>query len=205
MARRALTLFVVGVILAVGGACAGSGYQFVRNSSTGTYFKVPERWKVYGHKESLDFIQEAAASDDLSDRLPFVTTFDASTRPSVGFDPASDQPNGLAQVRKLTADERDQASLYSARNVLWDVDAGLEQGDVQIDRYEEVRRGELRGQRIVFGAEVEGQVFKVDQTTLLDERAQRIYILAVGCSVDCFDKNHKAIDKVVTSLTIKER
>lgn len=189
----------------IAGACAGSGYQFVRNSSTGTYFKVPERWKVYGHKESLDFIQEAAASQDLSDRLPFVTTFDASTRPSVGFDPASDQPNGLAQVRKLTADERDQASFFTARNVLFEVDALLEQGEVEVERYEEVSRGELRGQRIVFGAEFEGQAFKVDQTTLLDERAQRVYILAVGCSLDCFDKHHKAIDKVVTSLTIKER
>ena len=44
-----------------------------------------------------------------------------------------------------------------------------------------------------------------NQTTLVDERTETLYVLLVSCSVRCYEDNKGTIDDVVESWTVKDR
>ncbi|MEA3077116.1 MAG: hypothetical protein QOF60_2024 [Actinomycetota bacterium] len=197
------------VVVALGTAgCGGlhrSGYQFVRSPKTGTYLKVPDDWTVFSQREIERYLAKAAPERKL-DGFQFITTFDAGEHPSVAFDPASTAPAGVVRVRPLSPDERDIASFNTIRNELFDMQ-GTDGAEITPTSTKEVQQDGVRGQRIVFNRTdpLLGTSATIDQTILVDKTTSRLYLLVVGCRPDCYERNKKAIDTVVTSLTIKER
>jgi hypothetical protein len=203
--RGALAMAVVAALAA--GACGlhRSGYQFVRSPQTGTYLKVPDDWQVYGKSEIERYLAKTAPELSV-DAFPFITTFDGAAHPSVTFDLGGDAPAGVVRVRPLQADERDAASFASLRNEVFDLQGG-DGSSITTISAEDVQYGGVRGQRIVFTRtdQLFGSVATLDQTTLVDKDTSRLYLLVVGCRPECFERNKKQIDTIVTSLTIRER
>ena len=203
------------LVTALGSAACGglrtSGYQYVRNRSTGTYFKVPDEWRVYGHKDVVKWIREEGDTGaDPVENIPFFTTFDGHRRPSIGhfflLDTDADRPVGTARVQELTDQERDSISLGVLRSTFIDFEEASSAGRVDVLRYDDVKRdGGYRGNRLVFDLRTEEGTFTVDQSTLLDDDTRRLYVFAIGCHPDCYRKHRKVIDEVVTSFQIKER
>jgi hypothetical protein len=194
------------VAVAGSGACDRSGYQFVRNRSTGTYLKVPDTWTVHSQKVIEDALAE---SDPGGERTPypFISVFDAKPHSDFDFDIATDRPVGVVRVRPLSAGERDSVSFASAREeFLETLNADIESGALPVKKALDIEQDAADGQRIVFSFtdEESGITSVIDQTTLIDKAKSRIYLLVVGCSASCYQKHHKQIDTVVTSLTIKE-
>src|SRR5204863_9031319 len=80
-------------------ACTGSGYQYVKNGSngSGTYFKVPNAWRIYDENafvksRHLSPTKAKAARDD-----SWTVAFDASAKPSLKHfnELATKQPFGI--------------------------------------------------------------------------------------------------------------
>jgi hypothetical protein len=202
----ALAMAVV-VALATAG-CGGlhrSGYQFVRSPQTGTYLKVPDDWTVFSQQEIEKYLAKSAPERKL-DAFQFITTFDAGEHPSVMFDPAATAPTGVVRVRPLAQEEREVASFATIRNELFDMQ-GADGGQITPVSIREVLQGGVRGQRYVFNRTdpLVGTTATVDQTILVDKATSRLYLLVVSCRPDCYERNKKAIDTVVTSFTVKER
>ena len=213
MVRRPLRTLLAVLAGAVGVAGCGtfedSGYQFVRNRPTGTYLKVPEDWTVHGHGEVSSFLDRIGKTPvDFAETYPFVTTFGADDDLiAYPFEPFGSRPAGMVRVKALDPQERDELSFATMRDELVPVLQGVQVGQVELLSRAELRSGAARGERlryVVIDPETSEQV-GIDQTTLIDDRTQRLYLLVVGCEAACFERNERQIDEVVESLTIKER
>jgi hypothetical protein len=211
--RRAPTSSVALIALAValvGGACGQferSGYQYVRNRTTGTYLKVPSEWTVYGQQDIEDTVGGDQQADDRTEsRFPFISVFDATPNSQLDFDVFTDNPMGVVRVRDLTADERDGVSFATARDELFPINDAASAGQLPVRKSVEVNQDGAQGQRIVFTYtdEESGTTSTIDQTVLVDHGKNRLYLLVVGCEQHCYEKHRKEIETVVTSLTIKE-
>lgn len=190
-------------------ACAGSDFQYVTNSSEGAYFKVPKNWKVY----EKDEIVEASGnrlSPSQEDTLRFMVAFDADPDPSLEHDlQTATRPFGLARVRELAPDERQQFSLIALRNEIVPIDQILEEEAGEIELLQEPRditTGEgFAGTRLVYRVTTDDSSFTVDQTGLTDAQTRRVYFFIIGCQSKCYDDNKGTITEIADSWTVKER
>ena len=188
MTTVALVLAATGLVS--GCSVRGSDYQYVRSRSTGTYLRLPEKWKV------ADFRGD--------EQVTFGRMFDGAEIDNERPIAASDEPTGFVQVRELSVEERDIVSFELLRNAFFDIDAGTTDGTIEVLAYAPADQGDFRGQRIVFRSETEVGTAVISQTVLLDPHTTRFHLLVVGCDERCYTDHEAEIDAVVTSLTIKE-
>jgi hypothetical protein len=193
-------------------ACS-SGYHYVKNGSngSGTYFKLPESWRIYDQDAFVKSRHLSPTEAKNAKASSWTVAFDGSSRPTLRhFDaPAPKAPFGIAEVRTLGTQERDSFSLMSMRNYFVPVDDLLQSGvDVQPLRLDDFTRGGgFRGQRFTFEFTVpsSGQSVTVDQVAIVDAGTTRIHFLAVSCSSTCYTHEKDTINRVVDSWTVKER
>lgn len=213
MARNGVAALValLGLMLA---ACQPSGFTYVRNNEDGAYVKFPSAWHYFGDEALLEWQAEAAGltpgrAEELSE-LQWAVAFDADPEPSLDhfFNESNSHPIGLMQVRRLDPDERDQFSLASLRNqfIPFDTIAASDAGRIELISVEELTTPDgLRGLRMKYTVRfATGGVFTYDQTAYVDAATQKVYLLAVGCTVECFPKHSAEIERVAASWTIKE-
>src|SRR5439155_21773411 len=90
--RRAPAMVVALIAFAaatVTGACSSlqpSGYQYVRNRTTGTYLKVPEQWTVYNQKAIETSIGNQQGGAGTTTHFPFISVFDETPHSELDFD-----------------------------------------------------------------------------------------------------------------------
>lgn len=192
--RRVIAAAATAVAIVVGATgCAlrGSGYQYVRSPKTGTYLKLPSDWRVNdlaieGIVFGRQFNAPAGATDDMGELF---------TR---------DTPGGFVRVVELSAASQDAVSLSAARNSLFDIDAGLNSGEMRLVDGGDLRQPGFRGQHVVVTTQVGDGAVTIDQTTFLDADSKRLYHLVIGCQSDCYERHKKDIETVTESLTLKE-
>ncbi|MDQ3751380.1 MAG: hypothetical protein M3333_00600 [Actinomycetota bacterium] len=195
----ALTLF----------ACEGSGYSYISNSSTKTYFKVPEEWKLFERNEMMSGGSPAVSLQSLQGASDlWVVAFDAAPSPDLDnvLATSSQHPTGYALVRPLSEKERDTYSLASLRNEVVPLDR-LEQADGRVEAVSEEDielDGGAHGSRLVNKIKVGEEFFTLDQTGLVDSGTHRVYVLVIGCKAACYEANKSVIDQVADSWTIEE-
>ncbi|MFP5318967.1 MAG: hypothetical protein ACLGI2_11830 [Acidimicrobiia bacterium] len=190
-------------------ACAGSDYQYVKNSSEGAYFKVPKDWKVYD-KDDIVEASGSRLSPSQEDTLRFMVAFDGDPRPSLEHDlQTATRPFGLARVRQLAPDERQQFSLIALRNEIVPIDQILEEDAGEIELLQEpkdiVTSEGFAGTRLVYRVTTTDGSFTVDQTGLTDAQTRRVYFFIIGCESKCYDQNKRTITEIADSWTVKER
>jgi len=188
-------------------ACAGTGYNYVKNSDDRTYFKVPDDWRLFDEDEVLEAAhlspREEAATRDLS----WQVQFDAHPRPSLKhvFSPNARHPWGLASVEELTFEMSDNVSMNQLRNQFLDIDAAVQEGLAEVVTYEPLElEGGFRGFRMVADYQIQGgPAITLNQTTLLDQATSKLYTLLVACNARCYEENEDTIDRVVESWTVE--
>ncbi len=199
-------LFVVALSLS---ACEGSGYSYISNASTKTYFKVPEEWELFERNEMMSGESPAISLQSLQGAADlWVVAFDAAPSPDLDnvLATSSQHPPGYALVRPLTEQERDTYSLASLRNEVVPLDR-LKKAEGQVEPISEEAielESGAHGSRLVNNIEVEGDVFTLDQTGLVDSGTHRVYVLVIGCRAACYEANKAVIDQVADSWTIEE-
>jgi len=223
---------IAAALLAV--SCSSSEYRYVANQPTNTYPKVPKAWKGFdanlldrAEARAVEVAGEQAPSFvDLlfNGSLQWRVAFDSDPNPqpahavSFAVDPVVE-----VRVRNLTPDERDHVNLASLRNMFFPYDQLKAQA-------EEERKGRpleanppatsafrpleeipistaegVRGNRLVFEVRRGNQFYVVDQTVLLDAKAERVHALLIRAAEREYLANGALLDDVATSFTVKPK
>jgi hypothetical protein len=205
------TALALCVLLTVSG-CVGSGYTYVAEEQLGVYFRVPDRFTVFGAEE----IRESVAGDMPAETVAqlqaqqWTVSFDASERPRVdAFVTQADKPAdslaGFARVRALDEQERLDYSLSSLRDELLPSAQLQEQGRLRVLDAEEVSQDGGQGLHVAFALDLADGTLIIDQTALVDPATRRVYLLALGCSSRCYEASRDEIAAIRESWTIEER
>jgi hypothetical protein len=194
MKRRLLGITLL--VTACATACQGSGFQYVSDSDTSTYFKLPEDWKLF---------KEDAASVYTT----YFVAFDGSPTPSSDnlLSADADHPFGLAQVRVLTDQQKAAWSLSTMRNFDLPIDQLVQQQRAEIIFADDdlVLESGARGLRIVYNVQQDEGTMTINQTSLVDPTTRVFYQFMIGCDVQCYARNQETIEEIVNSWTIEER
>lgn len=152
LARYILASFSL-MVLAV--SCAAPRYEYVRNTSLRTAFKVPRQWKVFDRETLLGL--PPGPQPSTPDPIRWLVGIDGDPQPSVSnvLDPAAlntDYPQGVALVQRFSFDDRDRSSFNALRNYLFPVDTLLQDANsAQVLSYDDsIDNDGVRGLHIVF-------------------------------------------------------
>ncbi len=200
-------LISAGVVV---GACGGSDYTYVKNSSQKVYFRIPGDWKFYGADDVIEAQIDAGAftpdqADDFK-REQWMVAFDAGRAPKAFVDFLDAQaPRGFARSRALGAEERDTYSLQSLRNEVVDLDQAQAAGALEVVDFDELEVGRYHGVHFVVQLRdsTTSKFLTLEQTSLLDLSTKRVHTLVIGCARECFDKHARSIHAVNESWTVR--
>ncbi len=199
------------VTLVLSGACGAPRYHYVKSSADRTYVRVPHDWTLFDEDQLVTRLDESPEAKEQYKRLTWSVAFDAAPQPSLDNVlslSVSDHPVGLVQVRTLLPEQRDQFSLSALRSVLLDFDplASDQQADVEVVETRDVERpGGLHGNELLINLRSPGgKVLKWRQIALVDSGVRKVHVLAIRCDAECYARNEKVIDQVVSSWKVKE-
>lgn len=217
------------------GACGDSDFRYVSNASINTYLKVPSDWKVYTHDDlvgaELDAARLANQPTSLIDVLinrefQWRMAFDGDPEPSVEHTLSlAEEPVAEVSVRTLDPDEHDQVSFAALRNVIVNYDDLKQQAasDIAgrsvgiggestttfrpIDEEELHLEGGVRGVRLryVLRPDPSSPFYAFDQTTLVDAKAERLYVLLIRSGEAQFLRHNQLFTEIAKSFTVKPK
>ena len=221
--RWAYALAAVAVLGLVAG-CGSSKYEYVSNSAEHTYFRVPSTWQRLNDNQ----LQRALVKGDPSsleeasaEASKWVVAYDAASSPSLNhlkLDSVPDAPIILAEVKKLTADERGKVSLDTMRDTLFPVSKDSQEQAKQVlaqqgSAYKVelltdqvlTPSGGVHGVRTAYNVKFGNLPLQtVDLLAYVSDDSSTMYSLIVRCSTQCYVANFNEIDKAVKSFTVKD-
>src|SRR4029450_7701266 len=209
-------------------AGCSSGYTYVTNSKTKTFFKIADPWGLYSENEIFaSQIQGLSPqSEEAAKQALWMVAFDADPHPSLDhlFQlttrcdavkatspeklPVGCYPEGFAQVRPLSGNQRDALSLASLRNEIFPVDQlmAADPSSVEGLRQEDIVLGSgFHGSRDIMNVKRADAFLTLDQTALVDPATRMLYLFAIGCEAHCSLDHQQTIEQIVKSWTVKER
>ena len=193
-------------------AACTSSYTYIKNSSVKTYFKVPNEWHIFDENQifksqisGLSPQGEAAAKASV-----WMVAFDGNPKPSLDhfFSGSSPYPQGFAQVRQLSDEQKDSISLASIRNTVFPLNQLQVQDPTSVEFLQSadlVLQGGIHGNRIVFNVRLGNTFYTVNQTGLVNPQTSLLYLFVIGCEAHCYLNHKRTIDEIVKSWTVKER
>jgi hypothetical protein len=194
-------------------ACGQSSQKYAASKSEGVYFTVPPSWneistqRLTAHEATS---KEAGAAEILALvkwQLAFSPARQMSPHDIFSF-VATDAPVAYARVRSLLPAEANSVSYNSLRNVIvpitqWVTNPTKETPEFNIiDDYEVVGKG-ARGVRTIYSFTDGGKSQTVDQTSMVSNDRQMMYIFVIRCSTQCYNKNYKVMTKISDSFTVR--
>jgi hypothetical protein len=209
LALRSLTGIGVAAFLAA--SCSGSGFEYIKDSASTAFFKIPSSWSVYDENQILDSSSIVASpqAKQAFAQSTWMVAFDgdqpASPENLFIFGNAASKPTGFAQVRPLAPSERDTFSMSSIRNALFDVDGTSSGTPAEIlSSTDVVLPGGFHGLHIEFNLQQDQTFLTVNQIGVVDPATSTLYLFAIGCEAHCYIDNQDLIDQVAGSWTVKE-
>jgi hypothetical protein len=233
--RRWPAFVAVVLALVLATSCGQSKFRYVSNSDINTYLKVPNDWKVYKQDDlvraEIDAARQANQPSSLIDVLinrqfQWRMAFDGDPEPSVEHTLSlAEEPVVEVSVRALDQDEHDQVSLAALRNVIINYDemkaeaqsnlSGRGMGIAgestttfrPIDEEELHYADGVRGIRLryVLRPNSSSPFYAFDQTTLVDSKAQRLYVLLIRSGEAQFLRYNQLFTEIAKSFTVKPK
>ncbi|RPI26388.1 MAG: hypothetical protein EHM57_00155 [Actinobacteria bacterium] len=206
-------MLLVAAVGALLGACGGgsSATQSFTDPDRYTKIDVPVDWKVYAGSDldcitATPFVVEAEGVE-----LPVVSrfVFDGSPSPStdnlLGPVSEADFPIGSSVVRRISPELRDFMSRYLLAEVVVDYHSA-EQADEILKQDLEIADG-YEGVQLMLAyrdaeTSTDAGVFLI---SLTDPEVTKLYQVAVGCSLECFNTHAEVITGVVDSWLVNTR
>ena len=216
-------------------SCSESKFRYVSNADLGTYLKVPADWQEFTQDDlvgaEIDAARQANQPSSLIDVLinrqfQWRAAYDGDPRPSVEHTlELAEEPVVEVSVRALDREEHDQVSLAALRNVIVNYDemkaeaqsdltgrgvgiAGESTGTFRpIDEEELHYDGGIRGVRLryVLRTNPSSPFYAFDQTTLVDSKAQRLYVLLIRSGEAQFLRDNELFTEIAKSFTVKPK
>jgi hypothetical protein len=142
-------------IVVLSASCSGPRYEYVRNTSLRTAFKVPVDYTLYDKQTLLG--EPSGPQASTPDPIQWLVGIDGDPRPTAThiLDPNTlntDYPQGIALVQEYSFGDRDQSSFMSLRDYLFPVTALIQDpNNAQVLSYDDrIDRNGVRGVRVVF-------------------------------------------------------
>lgn len=210
--RPVIALLGIALVLGLTG-CGESSKLYPASKSEGVFFSVPTNWKAIStaslnkyEKESTD--PDGAARQALVKWQIAYTTNKKLKVPEVFNLTAPSQPLVFARVRDLESSEINSVSYNSLRDVIVPVTqiiAGNDPSapDFQILVDQEVVQKGARGVQTVYSFSIDDKEQTINQTSLMSNDRTTMYIFVVRCTTECYAKNKKKIEEIVSSFTVE--
>ena len=212
MRRPVIALLGIALVLGLTG-CGESSKLYPASKSEGVFFSVPTNWKALStaslnkyEKESTE--PEAAARQALV-KWQIAYTTNKKLKVSEVFNlTAPTKPLAFARVRDLESSEINSVSYNTLRDVIVPVTqiiAGDDPSapDFQILVDQEVVQKGARGVQTVYSFSIDGREQTINQTSLMSNDRTTMYIFVVRCTTECYAKNKKKIEEIVSSFTVE--
>ena len=212
MRRPVIALLGIALVLGLTG-CGESSKLYPASKSEGVFFSVPTNWKALStaslnkyEKESTE--PEGAARQALVKWQIAYTTNKKLKVPEVFNLTAPSQPLVFARVRDLESSEINSVSYNTLRDVIVPVTqiiAGDDPSapDFQILVDQEVVQKGARGVQTVYSFSIDDKEQTINQTSLMSNDRTTMYIFVVRCTSECYAKNKKKIEEIVSSFTVE--
>ena len=212
MRRSLIALLGIALVLGLTG-CGESSKLYPASKSEGVFFSVPTNWKALStaslnkyEKESTE--PEAAARQALVKWQIAYTTNKKLKVPEVFNLTAPSQPLVFARVRDLESSEINSVSYNTLRDVIVPVTQIIEGDDpsapdFQILVDQEVVQKGARGVQTVYSFSIDDKEQTINQTSLMSNDRTTMYIFVVRCTTECYAKNKKKIEEIVSSFTVE--
>ncbi|MDQ3209599.1 MAG: hypothetical protein M3Q20_00210 [Actinomycetota bacterium] len=225
----ALALAVGSALLA---ACGSPSYEYVRNTEAKTAFKVPHGWTLFDEAAMQGDAQgQLASAPDPVEWLVGFDADPAPAREHVlSLAAGSDTtyPHGIAGVYSLSTEARDNVNLTELRNLIIPIDSIRDQvgsealnliaydDHLEIDGFRglhfeaQVSISALEfvlGDGAVAGGDgssvlLSDDYLHINQTAYMDPSTDKVYLMVVVCSADCYERNRADIETVVDSWAV---
>ena len=212
MRRSMVALLGIALVLGLTG-CGESSKLYPASKSEGVFFSVPTNWKALStaslnkyEKESTE--PEAAARQALV-KWQIAYTTNKKLKVSEVFNlTAPSKPLVFARVRDLESSEINSVSYNTLRDVIVPVTQIIEGDDpsapdFQILVDQEVVQKGARGVQTVYSFSIDGREQTINQTSLMSNDRTTMYIFVVRCTTECYAKNKKKIEEIVSSFTVE--
>ena len=212
MKRPVIALLGIALVLGLTG-CGESSKLYPASKSEGVFFSVPTNWRALStaslnkyERESTE--PEGAARQALVKWQIAYTTNKKLKVPEVFNLTAPTQPLVFARVRDLESSEINSVSYNSLRDVIVPVTqiiAGDDPSapDFQILVDQEVVQKGARGVQTVYSFSIDDKEQTINQTSLMSNDRTTMYIFVVRCTTECYAKNKKKIEEIVSSFTVE--
>jgi hypothetical protein len=191
----------IGVALLVA-ACGSPDNTYVEERGSGLFLRLPDDWEVFE-------LQSGSPAADRTDPAfgAWRVVIDGAETPSRahGENPAPSEPVGAVSVTPLRSLQTPLPLNLSSLRTLFPPGQTdpLVEGDVTDIEYEEVDLGHHWGVRLRGTVDLGGGPVRIAQHAFFDEDGQRVHVLRIMCSVDCFDAHRAEIDDVLDSFTLE--
>jgi hypothetical protein len=212
MRRPVIALLGIALVLGLTG-CGESSKLYPASKSEGVFFSVPTNWKALStaslnkyEKESTE--PEGAARQALVKWQIAYTTNKKLKAAEVFNLTAPSKPLAFARVRDLESSEINSVSYNTLRDVIVPVTQIIEGDDpsapdFQILVDQEVVQKGARGVQTVYSFSIDGKEQTINQTSLMSNDRTKLYIFVVRCATECYNKNKKKIEEIVSSFTVE--
>jgi hypothetical protein len=212
MRRPVIALLGIALVLGLTG-CGESSKLYPASKSEGVFFSVPTHWKALStaslnkyEKESTE--PEGAARQALVKWQIAYTTNKKLKAAEVFNLTAPTKPLAFARVRDLENSEINSVSYNTLRDVIVPVTQIIEGDDpsapdFQILVDQEVVQKGARGVQTVYSFSIDGREQTINQTSLMSNDRTTMYIFVVRCTTECYNKNKKKIEEIVSSFTVE--
>ena len=205
---------LLGIALVLGlTGCGESSKLYPASKSEGVFFSVPTNWKALStaslNKYEKDSTEPEAASRQALVKWQIAYTTNKKLKvPEVFNLTAPSQPLVFARVRDLESSEINSVSYNTLRDVIVPVTqiiAGDDPSapDFQILVDQEVVQKGARGVQTVYSFSIDDKEQTINQTSLMSNDRTTMYIFVVRCTTECYAKNKKKIEEIVSSFTVE--
>ena len=212
MRRPMVALLGIALVLGLT-ACGESSKLYPASKSEGVFFSVPTNWKALS-TASLNKQETESTDPEAESRQALVkwqiayTTNKKLKVPEVFNLTAPSQPLVFARVRDLESSEINSVSYNTLRDVIVPVTqiiAGDDPSapDFQILVDQEVVQKGARGVQTVYSFSIDDKEQTINQTSLMSNDRTTMYIFVVRCTTECYAKNKKKIEEIVSSFTVE--
>ena len=206
----AASLVAAGAVLALLLSSCSTSATYAGSASQDVFFKLPRSWTVYNQTtlQNMGLVnatQTSQAQAQGSSYQLFVTF--ASPNPHLGAhggpDLSGSSPWAYNFVESLGGSDQESLSLGGLKNLVLPIDTLSQQGAAkQLAPTRQMVDGDLRGTRVAYEAKSQGGSVAFDQVALMNSPTNKVWVLAVGCSLSCFQTHRSTIDNIVKTFTV---
>ncbi len=211
--NRALAALVGMTLVLSLTACGESSKLYPSSKKEGVFFSVPTNWNLLStaalNKYEKDTEDPKAEPRHALVQWQIAYSTDPKFKVSEVFNLiAPSQPLVFARVRELSGKERNEFSYNSLRDVIVPVTKIIDgevsgTPDFEILRDEEVVEKGARGLQTTYSFSFEGVAQTFNQISLMANDRTKLYLFVVRCKSECYSKNKKEIEEIVSSFTVQ--